>query len=155
MKIPGPDHPITLHLNPRRVQALYQGHLIADTRAAISLKEAGYKAVQYFPREDVAMDFLARTEHHSHCPYKGDASYYSVIRDGVVAENVVWTYEEPYPAVEQIRGLVAFYPDQVEIVELDEHDDRPDIDEVVQHTDSGSGGSQREHWAPNVEAPQG
>ena len=154
MKIPGPDHPITLHRNPKRVQALYQGHLIADTEAAVSLKEAGYKAVQYFPREDVAMEFLHRTEHHSHCPYKGDASYYSVMRDGLVAENVVWTYEDPYPAVEQIRGLVAFYPDQVEIRELDD-DVRSDIDEVVLHTDSGSGRSQKEHWAPNVEAPQG
>ena len=155
MKIPGPDHPITLTRNPKRVRALYQGHVIADTTAAVTVKEAGYKPVHYFPREDVAMTFLARTEHGSYCPYKGQASYYTLSRDGLVAENVVWTYEDPYPAVEQIRSLLAFYPDQVEIHELDDGDERPDIAQVILHTDSGSGRSQQEHWPANVTEPLG
>ncbi|MDR3507038.1 MAG: DUF427 domain-containing protein [Caulobacteraceae bacterium] len=153
MKIPGPDHPITITHNPKRLRALYQGHVIADSVGALNLKEAGYKAVAYFPREDVAMDFLSRTERRTYCPYKGEASYYSVVRDGHLAENAVWTYEDPYPAVETIRNLVAFYPDQVEIEELDADDARADIADVIRHTDSGAGVSQLEHWPSNVEAP--
>ncbi len=153
MKIPGPDHPITVTRNACRIQVLFGGHVIADTTAAVVLKEAGYKAVCYFPREDVAMEFLGRTEHHSHCPYKGDASYYSIARDGQIADNAVWTYEDPYPAVEMIRGLLAFYPNQVQIHRVDEDDTRHDIDDIILHTDSGSGRSQQDHWSPNVEAP--
>lgn len=153
MKIPGPDHPITIHLNPKRVRALYEGHVIADTGHALLLKEATYKAVQYFPREDVAMDFLSRTELSTHCPYKGDASYYSIARDGEIAENAVWTYETPYPAMEQIRGYLAFYPNKVEIVEIDEGMSPEAVRDVVEHTDSGSGRSQLEHWPANVRDP--
>jgi uncharacterized protein (DUF427 family) len=150
MKIPGPDHPITIHLNPKRVQALYGGHIIADSERALSLKEASYKAVQYFPREDVAMDFLSRTSLSTHCPYKGDASYFTIARDGEISENAVWTYEDPFPAMEQIRGYVAFYPNMVEIHEIDDSVSPEVIREVVEHTDSGSGRSQLEHWPPNV-----
>src|ERR1700722_18221471 len=98
MKIPGPDHPITITENPKRVRALYQGHVIAETDHALALKEASYPVVQYFPREDVAMAFMSRTDRSTNCPYKGDAAYYSISRDGAVAENAVWTYEDPYPA---------------------------------------------------------
>ena len=104
MKIPGPDHPITITANPKRVRALFEGHEIADSGAALTLQEANYPPVQYFPRADVAMDFLGRTPRSTHCPYKGDAAYFTIARDGVVAENKVWTYEEPYEAVAAIRG---------------------------------------------------
>jgi uncharacterized protein (DUF427 family) len=153
MKIPGPDHPITIKLNPRRVQALYGGHVIADSERALSLKEASYKPVQYFPREDVAMDFLQRTSLSTNCPYKGDAAYFTVARDGEISENAVWTYEHPYPAMEQIRGYLAFYPNKVEIREIDEGMDADAIRDVVEHTDSGSGRSQLEHWPANVVDP--
>jgi len=153
MKIPGPDHPITITLNPKRVRALYQGHVIADSGHTLLLKEASYKAVQYFPREDVAMDFLSRTALSTHCPYKGDASYYTIARDGEIAENAVWTYETPYPAMEQIKDYLAFYPNQVEIHEIDESVSPEFIRDVVEHTDSGSGRSQLDHWPTNVSAP--
>jgi uncharacterized protein (DUF427 family) len=144
MKIPGPDHPITIAENPKRVWVLYQGHLLAETDRALSLKEATYPVVQYVPREDVAMEFLSRTDHTSHCPYKGDASYYTIFRDGEMAENAVWTYEEPFPAMEQIRGYLAFYPNRVEIQESDDTVAPAVIRDIVEHTDSGSGRSQLE-----------
>jgi uncharacterized protein (DUF427 family) len=149
VKLPGPDHPITIEFNPKRVRVLYQGHLIADTRAAMTLKEAAYPPVQYIPREDVEMAVLSRTEHTTYCPYKGDASYYNIVRDGVVADNAVWSYEDPYPAMEQIRGLLAFYPNQAQIIEIDEGFDADTVREVIEHTDSGSGRSQLEHWPPS------
>lgn len=150
MKLPGPDHPIDIAYNPKRVQVLYQGHLIADTRRALALKEAAYKPVQYVPREDVEMAALSRTEHQTYCPYKGQASYFTIARDGVVAENAVWSYEDPYPAMAQIKAMVAFYPNQVEIVEIDEGDDAGRVRDVVEHTDSGSGASQLERWPANT-----
>ena len=153
MKLPGPDHPITITLNPKRVRVLYQGHVIADTGHALILKEATYKAVQYLPREDVEMAFLSRTALSTHCPYKGEASYYSIARDGEIAENAVWTYETPYPAMEQIKGYLAFYPNRVEIHEIDEAVGAEFIRDVIEHTDSGSGSSQLEHWPANVSEP--
>jgi uncharacterized protein (DUF427 family) len=146
MKLPGPDHPITIAINPKRVQVLYQGHLIAESDDALELKEATYPAVQYIPREDVEMGVLGRTAHSTHCPYKGDAAYYTISRDGQVAENAVWSYEAPYPAMEQIRGFLAFYPTQVEIRQVDKPFDSDSVREVIEHTDSGSGASQLEHW---------
>ncbi len=118
MKIPGPDHPITITPNPKRVRARIGGHVIADTAAALTLQEASYPAVQYIPRQDVEMGFLGKTEKQTNCPYKGDASYYSIDIDGQVLENVVWSYEAPYPAMRQIEGYVAFYP-QVEVYEVE------------------------------------
>jgi uncharacterized protein (DUF427 family) len=150
MKLPGPDHPITITPNAKRVRVLYQGHLIAETDHALALKEASYPVVQYVPREDVAMDFLSRTDHSSHCPYKGDASYFTIARDGVIAENAVWSYDAPFPAMEQIREYLAFYPNKVDIQELDESVAAEAIRDAIEHTDSGSGNSQLEHWPANV-----
>lgn len=152
MKVPGPDHPITIAAAPRRVEALFEGHIIADSAEALLLKEAGYKAVYYFPRKDVGMAFLNRTDRHTTCPYKGEASYFTIVRDGRFAENAVWTYEDPYPAVELIRDHVAFYPNMVEMHEIDRGVRIP-IAEVVEHTDSGSGASQLDHWPSNVSEP--
>jgi uncharacterized protein (DUF427 family) len=152
MKIPGPDHPITVAANPQRIQVVYNGHVIADTRRALTLKEASYRPVTYFPREDVEMAFLTRTDHSTYCPYKGDASYFTLLMDGRFAENAVWTYETPYPAMEAIRGLLAFYPNQVEIREVGDAAQPDAVKEAILHTDDGAGQSQREHWAPTVDA---
>lgn len=146
MKLPGPDHPITIKANPNRVQVLFRGHLIADTRGALELKEADYPPVQYIPRGDVEMAVLSRTDHHTHCPYKGDASYFTISRDEAFAQNAVWTYEEPYPAMAEIKDLVAFYPNQVEIVQVKGPDEADAVREAIEHTDSGAGRSQLEHW---------
>ena len=118
MKIPGPDHPITIAKNDKRVRVTFAGHAIADTRGAFTLREASYKPVFYIPRSDADMSLLKRTDHQTHCPYKGDASYYSVApsASGDIVEDVIWTYDQPYPAVADIAGHVAFYPDKAEVV---------------------------------------
>jgi uncharacterized protein (DUF427 family) len=165
MKVPGPDHPITVTPAAKRWRAKYAGHVIADTCDALILQEATYPPVVYFPRGDVSMEYLSRTDHHTHCPYKGDASYYTLMMDGRFAENAVWTYETPFPAMSQIEGRLAFYPNVVEIYEVDDaavnpnHVDAPAdraaIDEAVLHTDAGDGRSQREPWPPTADQPGG
>jgi uncharacterized protein (DUF427 family) len=117
MKLPGPDHPIAIAHNPARVVVTVAGRVVADTRAALTLREAGYKPVQYIPREDVDMGLLEPTAHKTYCPYKGDCSYYSIPAGGQRSVNAVWTYEDPYPAVAQIKGHVAFYPSRVDAIE--------------------------------------
>jgi uncharacterized protein (DUF427 family) len=114
IKIPGPNHAISIESNPVRVVVSVAGHVIADTRSALTLREADYPPVQYIPREDVDLSQLERTDHTTYCPYKGDCSYYSVPAGGRKSVNAVWTYEAPYPAVAQIKGHVAFYPDKVD-----------------------------------------
>jgi uncharacterized protein (DUF427 family) len=153
MLIPGPDHPITITPAPRRWRASFANHVIADTRDALVLAEANYPPVIYFPREGISMEYFSRTERQTHCPYKGDASYYTLLMDGRFAENVAWSYEHPFPAMEQIAGRVAFYANQVELYEVDDAVVNPggqhtQVDEAVLHTDAGDGRSQREHWAP-------
>jgi uncharacterized protein (DUF427 family) len=93
------------------------GRVIADTTAALTLREASYPPVQYIPRQDVDMTMLERTEHSTYCPYKGDCNYYSIPAGGPRAANSVWTYETPFEAVEAIRDHVAFYPDRVDGIE--------------------------------------
>jgi uncharacterized protein (DUF427 family) len=115
MKIPGPDHPISISPNPKRVRVSAGGVVIADTTRALTLKEASYPAVQYIPRQDARMELLSRTERTTHCPYKGDANYFSVSANGRALDNAVWTYETPFPAMAEIAGYVAFYPDKVTI----------------------------------------
>jgi uncharacterized protein (DUF427 family) len=114
MKIPGPDHPISIETNPSRVVVTVGGQVIADSRAALTLREASYPPVQYFPRADVDMAALMRSEHTTYCPYKGKASYYSIPAGGDRSLNAVWTYETPFEAMAQIKGYVAFYPDRVD-----------------------------------------
>ena len=114
IKVPGPDHPIWIQRNPARVVVSVAGHVIADTRNALTLREADYPPVRYIPREDVDFSLLERTDHATYCPYKGDCSYYDVSSGGKKSVNAVWTYERPYPAVAQIKGHVAFYPDRVD-----------------------------------------
>jgi uncharacterized protein (DUF427 family) len=117
IRIPGPDHPISTTANPARVVVTVAGQVVADTRAALTLREAAYPRVQYIPRADVNMAMLERTTHSTWCPYKGDASYYSIPAGGDRSANAVWTYETPHPAVAEIRDHVAFYPDRVDSIE--------------------------------------
>ncbi|HEY5288766.1 MAG TPA: DUF427 domain-containing protein, partial [Caulobacteraceae bacterium] len=140
VKVPGPDHPIAITGHEGRVQALYNGHLIADSGDVLYLKEANYKPVAYFPRGDVEMGFLAPTELDTYCPYKGHASYFTLTMDGRIAENAVWSYESPHPEMELIEGRLAFYPNIVEIHEVGARG--PSVDAAVLHTDSGGGASQ-------------
>src|ERR1051326_1287904 len=111
MKVPGPDHPITIQRNPSRVIVSVAGRVIADTREALTLREAAYPAVQYVPRKDVDMSLLKRTDHATYCPFKGDCAYYSISVGGERSVNAVWTYEAPYPSVDEIKDHLAFYPD--------------------------------------------
>lgn len=161
---PSPDHPITIEPATRRWRANFEGHVIADTDDALILREADYPPVVYFPRRDVAMEYMSPTDRRTHCPYKGDAAYYSLYMDGDLAENAVWTYETPFEGMELIAGRLAFYADRVQVYAVDDaavnphHGEEPErakIDTVVQHTDAGDGHSQRRHWSPNVKPPQG
>jgi len=117
VKIPGPEHPITIEPNPARVIVSVDGREVADTREALTLREASYNPVQYVPLGDVNMKLLTPSDHESYCPFKGDASYYSVPSAGERGLNLVWEYREPYGAVAQIRGHVAFYADRADVDE--------------------------------------
>lgn len=108
-----PGYRITTNPAGVRVQVKLNGEVIADSREAIELKEGDYPAVFYLPRKDVKMDRLARSSHHTYCPYKGTASYYS-LKNG--AENAVWSYEEPYDEMALIKERLAFYPDKVDSI---------------------------------------
>ena len=114
VKLPGPDHPISIERNLARVVVSVAGRVIADTRNALTLREATYPPVQYVPGEDVDFSQLERTDHVTYCPYKGDCSYYSVSAGGKKSVNAVWSYDNPFPAVSQIKGHVAFYPERVD-----------------------------------------
>jgi uncharacterized protein (DUF427 family) len=161
------DHPIRLAPATRRWRAQFNGHVIADSDDALILQEAHLPPVVYFPRQDVAMEYMGRTDRTSHCPYKGDASYFTLTMDGQIAENVAWSYETPFEGVGPITERIAFYANRVEVYAVDDavvnprYDeerrfDRGEIDAAVQHTDAGDGRSQSAHWTPNTEdLPEG
>jgi uncharacterized protein (DUF427 family) len=117
IKIPGPDHPISIEPNPAKVIVRLAGKTIAETNESLTLQEANYPPVTYIPRRDVDMSLLQRSDHESYCPYKGDASYYSIPVGGQRSENAIWTYETPYDAVSGIKDYMAFYPDRVDSIE--------------------------------------
>jgi uncharacterized protein (DUF427 family) len=112
---PTTEHPITITPTGTRVVVRVNGEVVADTSEALQLQESSYPAVQYIPFEDVEQDRLTRTDTSTYCPYKGDAGYYSVSTAAGTVEDVIWTYDQPYPAVAQIVGHVAFYPDKADI----------------------------------------
>jgi uncharacterized protein (DUF427 family) len=114
VRLPGPDHPISIQRNPARVIVSVAGRVVADTRNALTLREAGYPPVQYIPGDDVDVSQLERTDYVTYCPYKGYCNYYSVRVGGKRSVNAVWSYEDPFPAVAQIREHVAFYPERVD-----------------------------------------
>ena len=123
IKIPGPDHPITIAPAKGRVTVTVNGKRIADTREALILKEAAYPPVQYLPRKDVDMTQLRRTAHQTYCPYKGECAYYSIPAGGERSVNAVWSYEAPHAAASAIREYLAFYPDRVDAIEIDRADE--------------------------------
>ena len=117
MAVPQKDHPIRIEPNRKRVRVEWGGKVIAATTRALTLFETTYPGVQYIPRADTDMTLLVRTAHKTHCPYKGDAGYYSIKIGDRVAENAVWTYEAPFPGVAEIAGYLAFYPNRVDRIE--------------------------------------
>jgi uncharacterized protein (DUF427 family) len=118
-RTPGTDHPITLEPTRGRVVVRLGGRVVADTHNALALRESDYEPVQYIPRGDVDMGLLERSAHTSYCPYKGEASYYSIPTGGDRSVNAVWTYEDPYEAVAEIKDRVAFYPDRIDAIEVE------------------------------------
>jgi uncharacterized protein (DUF427 family) len=122
VKLPGPDHPISIAAQPGRVTVRYGGRVVAETVRALRLEEAGYRPVFYIPAEDADWSLLRPTDHRTHCPYKGDADHHSLVLPdgGHVSENAVWRYARPYPAVAAIAGHLAFYASRVEAIEAGE-----------------------------------
>ena len=123
IKQPGPDHPITIEPNPARIVVSIAGRVLADTRNALTLREADYPPVQYIPLEDVDRSLIQETDHASYCPFKGDAGYYSIPAGGERSVNAIWTYREPHAAVAEIKDHLAFYPDRVDAI-----DEQPQTD---------------------------
>ncbi|MET0495114.1 MAG: DUF427 domain-containing protein [Actinoplanes sp.] len=115
---PGPDHPITITPNPARIVVTVAGQVVADSSRALTLQESTYPAVQYIPIEDVDRSLLERTETSTYCPYKGDASYYSIPAGGERSVDAIWVYEAPRDAVKEIKDHVAFYPDRVDSIQV-------------------------------------
>lgn len=113
----GSAHPIAVESNPHRIRVVLGGVIVAETTEALTLREAALPPVHYIPRKDVRMDLLDRTDHHSHCPYKGDASYFTASAGGMVVDKAVWSYETPFDTVSQIAGYLAFYPGKVDAIE--------------------------------------
>jgi uncharacterized protein (DUF427 family) len=118
IKIPGPDHPISIAPENAEVRVLVAGHIVARSRRALRLDEVGYSSMLYIPREDADMSMLERTKHDSYCPCKGGCMYYSIAAGGRRSEYAVWTYENPYDAVASIRNHLAFYPSRVDAIEV-------------------------------------
>lgn len=113
---PSASHPITVTANPARVVVTVAGRTVADTRDALTLREAQYPAVQYIPRADVDLALLEPSDTASYCPFKGEAGYYSIPVGGDRSVDAVWVYESPFPAVAEIKDHVAFYPDRVDSI---------------------------------------
>ncbi len=117
IKTPGPDHPLTIEPHPGHVRITVAGRVVADTRRALTVREAAYPPVHYIPRADVDMALLRPTPHATYCPYKGDCGYFDIPLGGEGSANAVWTYDAPFPAVAALRGHLAFYPDRVDLTE--------------------------------------
>jgi len=114
-----PEHRIALAREAGRVRVVASGETIADSGEAITLHEAAYPPVHYIPRKHVRMDALVCTDHHTYCPYKGEASYFNICLGGNTIENAVWSCEHPFDEVKQIGGYLAFYPRKVDRIEVD------------------------------------
>ena len=115
MKLPGPDHPIAIVPATGRVVVRFGETIVADTQNALELTEASYRPVLYIPRADAQLVHYEQSDRTTNCPYKGDAGYFHLVASGARADNAVWSYETPYPAMRKIAGCVAFYPDKVSI----------------------------------------
>ena len=119
-RIPGREHPITIEPAGQRIVVRVGDRVVADTTAALTLREAGYRPVHYIPMMDVDQTVLRASSTSTYCPYKGDASYYTIVGPNGELADAIWTYEHPYAAVESIAGHLAFYADRVEISETEE-----------------------------------
>jgi uncharacterized protein (DUF427 family) len=115
-KTPGPDHPITIRATGERVVVTSNGRVLADSTASLTLNEAGYPAVHYIPIGDVEQAMLGASSTSTYCPYKGDASYVTIVGPDGEIQDVAWRYEQPYPAMAAIAGHLAFFQDKVEVV---------------------------------------
>ena len=113
--VPSPGHPITIAPASATVTVRWAGRVIAKTEDALVLRESTYRPVYYLPLDAVESDVLEASTHRTYCPYKGDATYYSLTDGDQVTADAVWTYLSPYDAVSEIAGRVAFYPQHVEI----------------------------------------
>ena len=118
MLTPGPKHPISIGPAAGRVVVSVAGAVVADSDRALILREARHRPAYYVPKEDVAMELLEPTDHTTYCPYKGDASYFSIPAGGERSKDAVWEYQSPRPAVAEITGHVAFYPDRVDAIDV-------------------------------------
>ena len=118
IRIPGPDHPITISPADGTVRVMVAGRIVAESTRALRLEENGYPPVYYLPRDDADTSLLIRTAHSTYCPYKGDCAYYSIPSGGTKSENAVWTYENPFEAVASIQDCLAFYPTRVDAIEV-------------------------------------
>ncbi|KWX65488.1 DUF427 domain-containing protein [Mycobacterium sp. NAZ190054] len=112
---PSPAHPITVVPTGRHVVVRVNGEVVAETDAALTLQEASLPAVQYIPLADVQADRLRPSATATYCPYKGEAGYFDLVAGGQTVADAIWTYPEPYPAVAQIAGHVAFYADKADV----------------------------------------
>jgi uncharacterized protein (DUF427 family) len=118
IKIPGPDHPITISPAEGKIRVTVAERIVAESTRTLRLEEKGYPPIYYLPRNDADMSLLVRTSHYTYCPYKGDCSYYSIPIGGSRSENAVWTYERPHEAVAGINEYLAFYPTRVDAIEV-------------------------------------
>ena len=158
MRNPTTDTPFSIRKFAGSVQALHRGHLIADSDAAILVKD-GPAEVFFFPMKDVEMEQMSETDYSTQHPHFGRARYWTLSRDGKIWENGVWSYAEPAPGAEDLQGMVAFRPDVVEIHLVEPERDemareQEKMGESIRHTDSGSGLSQEQPWQSNVTMPR-
>ena len=118
VKIPGPDHPITITPTEGTVTVTVAGKVVAASDHALTLQEASYPPVQYLRRDDVDMTQFTPTDHTTYCPYKGRCVYFSITSGGARSVNAIWSYEEPHDAMVAIKNYLAFYPDRVDAIEI-------------------------------------
>jgi uncharacterized protein (DUF427 family) len=115
-----PDYRVDLARDKgRRARVVFAGITVADSAEVLTVQESAHEAVLYFPRKDVRMDMMSRTEHHTYCPFKGTCSYWTLNANGRTAENAVWSYEEPYDEVMGLKDYVAFYRSKVDAVTIE------------------------------------
>ena len=112
---PTEAHPITVTPTGKHVVVRVNGEVVAETDAALTLQESTYPAVQYVPLSDVVPSALTRSDTTTYCPYKGEANYYHLSAAGQTVDDAIWTYEQPYDAVDAIAGHVAFYGTKADV----------------------------------------
>jgi uncharacterized protein (DUF427 family) len=110
-----PGHTINIVPTTAHVEVRYGGRLLATTDRAMKLDETGLPSRYYLPQDDVQTDLLRPTAFHTNCPFKGEASYWSLDIDGEIHDGIVWSYETPTAQAAEVRGMLSFYPDRTEV----------------------------------------